>query len=141
MTRTLLDTDMLSEILKKRDANVVTRATTYLAEHGRLTLSAITVLEIVRGYRRVGREAQVDAFERALADCDVLAFDDHAGRLAGRIHADLETRGRPIGMPDVMIGALAIQHQLVLATGNTAHFQAIIDAGYQLRLENWRSPS
>lgn len=141
MTRTLLDTDILSEILKKRDANVVTRATTYVAEHGRLTLSAITVLEIVRGYRRVGRHAQVDAFERALADCEVLAFDDHAGRLAGRIYADLEARGRPIGMPDVMIGALAVQHELTLATRNTTHFQAITDAGYELTLENWRQAS
>jgi predicted nucleic acid-binding protein len=62
----------------------------------------------------VGREASITTFEAALARCDVLPFDDAAGRLAGRIFADLELRGRPIGMPDVMIAALALQHGLVL---------------------------
>jgi tRNA(fMet)-specific endonuclease VapC len=58
MNRTLLDTDILSEVFKRRDANVEAKANAYLAEHGRLTLSSITVLEVVRGYRRVGREAK-----------------------------------------------------------------------------------
>lgn len=139
MNRTLLDTDMLSEILKQRDPNVAAAARAYVAEHRRLTLSAITVLEIVRGYRRVARHAQVERFEHALNDCEVLPFDDAAGRLAGRIYADLEQRGRPIGMPDVMIAAISLQHGLVLATGNTAHFEAVCSAGYQLALDNWRA--
>ena len=92
----------------------------------------------MRGYRRVGRNANVQSFERALTDCDVLPFDDAAGRLAGKTHADLETRGRPIGMPDVMIGAIAIHHGMVLATGNVAHFEAVRAAGYSLTIDNWR---
>lgn len=50
MNRTLLDTDILSEILKRRDANVAAKAVAYLAEHGRLTLSSISLLEVVRGF-------------------------------------------------------------------------------------------
>lgn len=138
MTRTLLDTDMLSEILKQRDVNVVARAKAYVAEHGTLTLSSVTVLEIVRGYRRVGRDAKVATFESALSACTVLPFDEAAGRLAGRIYADLELRGRPIGMPDVMIAAIAVRHGLVLATGNLAHFEFVRGAGYTLEIENWR---
>jgi predicted nucleic acid-binding protein len=138
MNRTLLDTDILPDILKQRDPNVATRASAYLAEHTKLTLSSITVLEIVRGYRRLGRDANVESFERALADCNVLPFDDAAGRLAGRIYADLETRGRPIGVPDVMIAAIAIHHDIVLATGNVAHFEAVRAAGFALTIENWR---
>jgi predicted nucleic acid-binding protein len=68
----------------------------------------------------------------------VLPFDDAAGRLAGRIYADIETSGRPIGMPDVMIGAIAVRHGIVLTTGNVDHFAAIRTAGYDLRIENWR---
>jgi tRNA(fMet)-specific endonuclease VapC len=139
MNRTLLDTDILSEILKQRDANVATNASAYLAEHGQLTLSSITVLEIVRGYRRVGRDAKVKSFERALADCEVLPFDEAAGRLAGRIYADLEKRGRPIGLPDVMIAAIALQQNVVLATGNVTHFESVREAGYSLAIENWRT--
>lgn len=65
MNKTLLDTDILWEVFKRRDANVAAKAAAYLAEHGRLTLSSITVLEAVHGYRRVGRDAQVESFERA----------------------------------------------------------------------------
>ena len=118
---------------------MVTTATAYLVEHGRLTLSSITVLEVVHGYRRVGSEEKVQSFERALVDCEVLSFDEAAGRLAGRIYADLETRGRPIGMPDVMIAALALRDNISLATGNVSHFEFIVAAGYPLRLENWRT--
>lgn len=139
MNRTLLDTDILSEVLKRRDANVAANSVAYLAEHGRLTLSSITVLEVVRGFRRKNREAELSSFERSLTDCEVLPFDDAAGRLAGRIYADLETRGRPIGMPDVMIAAIAVQHRVVLATGNFSHFEVVRAVGYSLAIENWRS--
>jgi tRNA(fMet)-specific endonuclease VapC len=134
----LVDTDILSEVFKRRDENVVTTATEYLAEHGRLTLSSITVLEVVHGYRRVGREEKVQSFELALGDCEVLPFDEAAGRVAGRIYADLETRGRPIGMPDVMIAAIALRNNLVLATANVSHFEFVVAAGYALKIENWR---
>jgi tRNA(fMet)-specific endonuclease VapC len=139
MNKTLLDTDILSEILKGRDPNVAAAAAQYVDEHQRLTLSAVSVLEIVRGYRRVRREAKLDTFERALTACEVIPVDDLAGRLAGRIYADLERQGRPIGLPDVMIGAIAIHHSLVLATGNVQHFEAIRSTGYPLEIQNWRS--
>jgi predicted nucleic acid-binding protein len=138
MNKTLLDTDILSEILKARDPNVAAVAARYLAEHQRLTLSVVSVFEIIRGYRRVKREAKVESFERALSSCEVLGFDDRAARLAGKIYADLELRGRPVGMPDVMIAAVALQHDLVLASGNVQHFEAIRSAGYALELINWR---
>ena len=138
MNRTLLDTDILSEVFKRRDANVEAKANAYLAEHGRLTLSSITVLEVVRGYRRVGREAKVESFERALTDCEVLPIDEAAGRIAGRIYADLETRGQTIGMPDVMIAAIALRNGIVLATGNQSHFEFVVAAGYPLTFDNWR---
>ncbi len=51
MHETLLDTDMLSEILKGRNTQVVATGDQYLAEHGRLAFSAITFYEIYRGLR------------------------------------------------------------------------------------------
>lgn len=71
-------------------------------------------------------------------DCEVLPFDDATSRLAGRIYADLETRGRPIGMPDVMIASIALQNGVVLATANVSHFEFVVASGYALRIENWR---
>jgi tRNA(fMet)-specific endonuclease VapC len=97
------------------------------------------VLQITRGYRRVRRESKLESFERALAACEVFPFDDLAARIAGRIYADLELRGRPVGMPDVMIAAIALQHGFAVATGNVAHFEAVRTAGCELEIVNWRS--
>lgn len=140
MAKVLLDTDILSEILKGKNAAVAAKASAYLAQHGRLTTSAVTVAEIVYGLRRVGREDRVALFEASLAGAEVLPFDDGAARLAGRINADLERFGRVIGLPDVMIAAVAIRHGLALVTGNTTHFEQIRAAKYDLFIDNWRLP-
>ena len=68
----------------------------------------------------------------------MLSFDNDAARLAGRINADLERAGRVIGLPDVMIAAMAIRNGLVLVTGNTAHFEHVRAAKYDLFIDNWR---
>ena len=138
MSRCILDTDILSEIIKGRDPVVAARARAYLQQHARFTTSAVTVAEIVYGFRRIGREDRVTQFEASLSDVEVLHFDDAAARRAGRINADLERSGRTIGMPDVMIAGVAIQHGLPLVTGNTAHFEYVRAAGYDLDLRNWR---
>jgi len=87
----------------------------------------------------MGRDDRVAQFEACLTGVDVLPFDDAAGRLAGRINADLERKGRIIGMPDVMIAAIALQNVVPLVTGNVAHFEAVRSVGYGLTIENWRS--
>lgn len=129
----------MSEVLKRKHPIVVARAEEYLAAEGRLTFSVISAMEIVYGLRRVGREDRIQLFETSLTNADLLPFDQSAAVLAGRINADLESRGSPIGMPDVMIAAIAIGHGLPVVTGNERHFAAINAAGYSLSLENWRS--
>ena len=138
MAKVLLDTDIFSEILKGKNAAVAAKASAYLAERGRFTTSAVTVAEIVYGLRRVGREDRVALFEASLADTEVLPFDNDAARLAGRINADLERTGRVIGLPDVMIAAIAIRCGLAVVTGNTAHFEHVRAAKYDLFVDNWR---
>jgi tRNA(fMet)-specific endonuclease VapC len=59
MDRALLDTDILSEILKGVDRTVVGRAVAYRAIWGRYTISTITVLEIIKGLHRVRREGEI----------------------------------------------------------------------------------
>jgi len=49
MDEALLDTDILSEVLKRKDRRVLATARQYLAQHQRLAFSAITVYEIIRG--------------------------------------------------------------------------------------------
>lgn len=138
MNKSLLDTDILSEIIKARDPSVTANANAYLQQLGRFTTSAVSVAEIIYGFRRIGRDDRVSQFEASLANAEVLPFDTAAASHAGRINADLERAGRTIGMPDVMIAGIALHHQLPLITGNTAHFGYIRDVGYDLALQNWR---
>jgi len=139
MTRALLDTDILSEILKNRDATVAREAGIYLARHGELTVSVVSVMEIAYGLHRANRTKQAEAFEATLGStCNVLLFDLESALLAGRIEAELEKVGSPVDAPDVMIAAIAMTARLPVVTGNTAHYEAIRHAGYALTIENWR---
>ena len=139
MSRLLLDTDILSEIIKGKNAAIAKRAATHLTQQGCFTTSAVSVAEIVYGLRRIGREDRVTQFESSLDTAEVLPLDDLAARLAGRINADLELAGRIIGMPDVMIAAIALRNGLQVVTGNTAHFEQLRSVGYDLVIDNWRT--
>jgi tRNA(fMet)-specific endonuclease VapC len=141
MARVLLDTDILSEIIKKKDPAVVARATEYLAEERRFTVSVLSVTEVVYGFHRLGREDRIVQFGALIAGHEVLAFEMTTATPAGRIYADLERRGTPVGLADVMIAAVALQHGLPVITGNTSHFAAIRDAGHSLQIGNWRKAS
>ena len=69
---------------------------------------------------------------------ELLTLDLSSAESAGRIYADLERTGQPIGRADPMIAAVAIQQGLTLVTGNLSHYQRIKDLGYELKLDNWR---
>jgi hypothetical protein len=69
---------------------------------------------------------------------EVLTLDIQSAILAGEIDASLTLAGRPIGVADVMVAAIAIHHGLTLVSGNETHYEAIREAGYPLVIENWR---
>jgi tRNA(fMet)-specific endonuclease VapC len=139
MGKVLLDTDIFSEVLKGRNPKVMQSAARYLAAQGRYVISTITVLEVVRGFYRVGAGDRADQFIRFLSEVDVLPLDTASAVLAGRIDAALYNRGRVIGVADVMIAACALQHGYPLSTGNTEHYEYVQSAGFPLVLQNWRS--
>ena len=139
MDRSLLDTDAYSEILRSRNLKVVEKSNVYRAQFDRFTLSAVTVVELVSGLQRVKRQVRIDALLDALDAEEILPIDLEAAIIAGKIHGDLVRTGQTIGRADPMIAAIALQHNLTLVTGNTEHFQRIVDLGYPLRLDDWRS--
>ncbi len=138
MDRSLLDTDMLSEILKGIDRNVVAKAVAYHATFGHYTICVMTITEIVKGYHKIQREDRIRRFLAHVSNFEVLILDGHSAELAGRIIADLERTGQPIGVADSMIAAIALQHDLTVVTGNLSHYQRIQSLGYGLKLDNWR---
>lgn len=98
----------------------------------------ITVLEIVKGWHKRQREDKIQQFFAQIAVAEVLTLQLSDAELAGRIYADLERTGQPIGLADAIIAAIAIQQSLTLVSGNISHYERIQSLGYNLKLDNWR---
>jgi tRNA(fMet)-specific endonuclease VapC len=137
--KTLLDTDIFSELMRGKNDVVRTRAQAYVREHGRLSISAVTVLEIVKGFQKAGMQDALERFVKSLGSVEVITLGPEAAILSGRIYGDLERLRQTIGRADPMIAGVAILHGLVLAAGNQVHYARIQAAGYNLVLDNWRS--
>ena len=138
MDKILLDTDIFSEILKQKHEKVVARAEPYHSYFGFYTITTITVLEINKGFHKVGRENHIARFLSAISGAEILTLNIKSAELAGRIYADLERTGQSIGRADPIIAAIALENNLALSTGNISHYQRIQNAGYDLILDNWK---
>ncbi len=138
MDKILLDTDIFSEILKQKHEKVVARAEQYHLYFGFYTITTITVLEIIKGFHKAGRENHIARFLSAISGTEILTLNIKSAELAGRIYADLERTGQPIGRVDPIIAAIALENNLALSTGNISHYQRIQSAGYDLILDNWK---
>jgi tRNA(fMet)-specific endonuclease VapC len=136
MDGALIDTDMLSEVLKRQDQRVLAKASHYLATHSRLTFSAITFYEIIRGLHLKQSKRQLAAFLRTARSSNVLLVDIPVLSRAGELWAQAHTGGFPRADADLIIAATALEHDRVLVTGNTPHFAWIPG----IRLEDWRQP-
>jgi tRNA(fMet)-specific endonuclease VapC len=134
----ILDSDTLSE-LSRGNRSVVERARGYLERHGRLTVTAVSVFERLRGYHlalREGKpfEAQLLQFEAFMAACIVLPLDAAAAECAARIWAALGRKARR-ALGDVLIAGIASSRGLPLVTRNRRDFEpmATLDgAGFKL---------
>jgi len=133
----LFDTDVLSQILKASPLPGLIARLAVVPSEQQFT-SAITVGEMVYGaYRSPRREhllRQLD--ERVWPNVRVLSFNKSAGETYGRLRAELEQAGTPIGEPDLRIAAIALTHNLTVVTGNIRHFARVPG----LRVENWLVP-
>ncbi|MGO8671143.1 MAG: PIN domain-containing protein [Capsulimonadaceae bacterium] len=139
MLRALLDTDILSEVIKAVDSNVVAKANLYAQEHQLLSFTSASVYEVLSGLHRKNARRQIQVTEALFAKNEEMAPTPGDYRLAAEINGVLIQRGTPIGFMDPLIAACAIRRGLVLATGNTDHFSYTQKAGYSLTLDNWRN--
>jgi predicted nucleic acid-binding protein len=134
MAQYLLDTHVLSELLKKKPETAVVRSLNLIPVKDLYT-SSICVMELRRGSRRrPDSERLWERIERQLlVRVQILAFGEREALLAGDIQADLEGSDNPVGTEDALIAATALAHGLIVATRNTAHFSRI----RTLRVINW----
>lgn len=137
MDDVLLDTDILSEILKQRNKRVVSHAKAYLRRHRRLAFSAISIYEVVRGLRARSATKQLSNFLKIVATSDVFPVTVPVLMRAAVLWTDARNSGRIANDADLIIAATALESSRPLVTGNTKHYEWIVD----LTLEDWRSPS
>lgn len=139
MDKALLDTDILSEIIKGKNARVMESADRYCAIHARLCTSTVSIVEVVKGLYKLPAKDRLNRFLGIIPSYEVVALDTAAAIFAGQIYAELELAGQSIGRADPMIAAITIQHGVTLVTGNTEHFARIQALGYALKLDDWRN--
>lgn len=138
----VLDTNVLSALMQSRpEPKVVAWLDQVPAES--VWITAITVFEVRFGLellpagrqRRSLESAFEEALEQPLAG-RVLAFDEPAGQVAGRLAARRRAAGRPVEMRDLQIAAIVASRRGTLATRHPRHF---VDLGLPL-VDPWQVP-
>ncbi len=125
MTAYLLDTNIISEIAKpQRDPRVVA----FLDAVDDAYISVITLHELSFGLERLPpgarRRSLHEAVNRFLAlyDDRILPIGPHEARQAATLRAREQEQGRILHLADALIGATALNRNLVLATRNVDDF-------------------
>jgi tRNA(fMet)-specific endonuclease VapC len=136
MDAALLDTDILSEVLKRRNATVALNAPDYLRHHLVFTISSIIRYEVRRGHLSKNAHASLTRFDRFCQMNQLIGVTVPILDRAAELWASAQRGGHPCGDADLIIAATALESDLVLVTGNTPHFSWIPG----LRLQDWRLP-
>lgn len=135
MTRFLLDTNAASDFVNRR-YGVFDRARRETAAGNSIGIGMPVLAELVAGIERsTSRDRNLRSLKTALASLKLWPFDPPAAFEYGRLHAELARLGRPVGVMDTMIAAIA--HTLgdctVVSTDSDLH------AVPGLNVENWRA--
>jgi tRNA(fMet)-specific endonuclease VapC len=128
----LLDTNICIYIIKKKPVNVFEKFKTL--EIGSIGISSITLAELRYWIMKSSDiEKNSEALERFITPLDIIDFDTNAAIEYGKIRADLEKKGTPIGPLDMLIASHAKSLDLTLVTNNEREFNRISE----LKVENW----
>lgn len=131
--RYLLDTNVWVDYLNQSFPSVTARIVR--SDPGDLALSSIVLSELRYGADKSAHpqrnHARIDVLESEVPRLD---FDNAAAISFGRLRADLESKGTPIGAYDMLIAGQALARGIVLVTDNQREFTRIPG----LLIENWR---
>jgi tRNA(fMet)-specific endonuclease VapC len=131
LTRYLLDTNVISDLIKNPQGKVARRIAKIGEEE--LCTSIIVAAELRYGCAKSGSERLARAVEDLLAEIEVLPFEAPADSEYGGVRAELEAVGRPIGSNDLLIAAHALTIGATVVTANMSEFKRV----RRLKVENW----
>lgn len=125
----LLDTNVVIAILNG-DERFLTKLEQY--DENEFVISSIVLSELYYGAYKSQRKTQnLDKIK--LLPFKVVQFNQTDADIAGKIRADLESKGTPIGAYDTLIAGQAVAQNLVLITHNVGEFQRVDG----LKIEDW----
>ncbi len=132
--RYMLDTNICIYVIKHKPEMVFQE----LQKHdpSEICISSVTYAELVHGVEKSSAvEKNRLALSMLLARIEILNFDVEAANSYGKIRADLEKRGTPIGPLDMMIAGHAQSLGYTVVTNNVKEFARVEG----LNIENWAS--
>ena len=130
--RFMLDTNICIELLRSGADQIASRMQKH--EIDAIAISSITLAELQFGVVKSARPAHHETLLiEFCAPLAILPFDDRAATIYGRVRANLEQAGTPIGPLDTLIAAHALALDLTLVTNNEREFQRVRG----LSAENW----
>ncbi len=130
--RYMLDTNICIYLIKHKPPQVFEK----LQEHNpdEICISSVTYAGLVHGVEKSRAvERNRLALTILLANIEILDFDMKAAEEYGRIRADLEKKGTPIGPLDMMIAGHAKSLGYTVVTNNVGEFKRVEGLQY----ENW----
>ena len=131
MTRYLLDTNIISDLIR----NPQGKAAKQIAKAGEenVCTSIIVAAELRYGCAKTGSRRLQEAVENLLGEIEVLPIEVPADAEYGRIRAELEAAGKPIGSNDLLIAAHVHTLGATMVTANVEEFKRVRG----LKVENW----
>jgi tRNA(fMet)-specific endonuclease VapC len=127
----LLDANIVSDLVRHPQRAVV-RCIARVGED-KVCTSIIVACELRYGAEKKGSPRLSTQLEQILSVLPVLPLDGEADRHYGKIRADLERKGTPIGPHDMLIASHARASGLTLVTNNLDEFRRV----GKLKLANW----
>jgi tRNA(fMet)-specific endonuclease VapC len=132
----LLDTNTCIKYLNGRSENIRHHLESVQSED--IVLCSVVKAELFYGAMKSAKpEENLAKLHRFVSRFVSLPFDDKAAEVYGRIRAQLEKLGTPIGPNDLLIAAITVANDVMLVTHNVKEFGRV--AG--LKLEDWEIPS
>lgn len=128
----MLDTNICIYAIKHKPPEVIRNFLKHAPDD--MCISSITYGELMQGVEKSQSvERNRVAITLFLSSIEILPFDAEAAEEYGRVRADLERKGTPIGPMDMLIAGHAKSEGLTLVTNNTREFFRVND----LEVEDW----
>jgi tRNA(fMet)-specific endonuclease VapC len=131
----LLDTNACIALINGTPKDVRRRFRRAISRNGTMLVSSVVVFELWYGVFKSERaEANSHRLEAFLSGpLEWTLFDEEDAREAGRVRAELELAGKPIGGYDVLLAGQARRRRATLVTSNAREFDRVKG----LKWENW----